>query len=67
MEKSGIVLAALGMVVVVGVLLAWPTQWLWNNALVGAVDGVNLIGFWQALGINILCGILFRNNSSSTS
>ena len=67
MEKSGIVLAALGMVVVVGVLLAWPTQWLWNNALVGAVDGVNPIGFWQALGINILCGILFRNNSSSNS
>jgi hypothetical protein len=66
MEKLGIVLAALGMLVVVAIVLAWPTQWLWNNALVGAVDGINPIGFWQALGINILCGILFRNTSSSS-
>jgi hypothetical protein len=53
------------MLVVVAIVLAWPTQWLWNNALVGAADGFNPIGFWQALGINILCGILFRNTSSS--
>ena len=65
MEKLGIVLAALGMLVVVAILLAWPTQWLWNNALVGAVDGINPITFWQALGINFLCGILFKNSSSS--
>jgi len=65
MEKLGLVLAALGTLVVVAILLAWPTQWLWNHALVGAVDGLNPIGFWQALGINILCGILFRNTSSS--
>lgn len=65
MDKVGIVLAALVMLVVVAIILAWPTQWLWNNALVGAADGFNPIGFWQALGINILCGILFRNTSSS--
>lgn len=65
MEKLGVVLTAFGVLVVVAILLAWPTQWLWNNALVGAIDGFNLIGFWQALGINILCGILFRNTSSS--
>jgi hypothetical protein len=65
MEKLGVFLAAIGMVVVVAILLAWPTQWLWNNTLIGAVNGFNPIGFWQALGINILCGILFRNNNSS--
>ena len=65
MEKLGIVLGAVGIVIATAVILAWPTQWLWNNALVGAADGFNPIGFWQALGINILCGILFRNNSSS--
>ncbi len=65
MEKVGIVLAALGTLVVVAILLAWPTQWLWNNALVGAADGFNPIGFWQALGINILYRILFKNSSSS--
>jgi hypothetical protein len=65
MEKLGVFFAAIGMLIVIAVLLAWPTQWLWNNALVGAIDGFNPIGFWQALGINILCGILFRKTSSS--
>ena len=66
MEKLGIVLAAFGMLVVVAILMAWPTQWLWNNALIGAINGLNPIGFWQALGINVLCGILFRNSTSSS-
>ena len=62
MDRLVVFLSAIGMVVVIAVLMAWPTQWLWNNVLIGAVDGVHPIGFWQALGINILCGILFRNN-----
>ena len=66
MEKLGVFLAAIGMVIVVAVLMAWPTQWLWNNALIGTIDGLNPIGFWQALGINVLCGILFRNSTSSS-
>ena len=61
MEKLGIAVAGLGVAVVIAILLAWPTQWLWNNALVGAADGFNPIGFWQALGINILFNILFKN------
>jgi hypothetical protein len=62
MEKLGVFLGALGILVVTAVLLAWPTQWLWNNVLIGAVDGVHPIGFWQALGINILFNMLFKNN-----
>lgn len=56
---------ALGLLAVTAVLLAWPTQWLWNNALVGAVDGINPIGFWQALGITFLCNVLFKSTSNS--
>jgi hypothetical protein len=62
MEKLGVFLGALGILVITAVLLAWPTQWLWNNVLIGAVDGVHPIGFWQALGINILFNMLFKNN-----
>jgi hypothetical protein len=62
MEKLGVFLSALGLLVVTAILLAWPTQWLWNNVLIGAVDGVHPIGFWQALGINILFNMLFKNN-----
>ena len=66
MEKLGVFFAAIGMIIVIAVLMAWPTQWLWNNALIGAIDGVNPIGFWQALGINVLCGILFKSSNSNS-
>jgi hypothetical protein len=65
MEKLKTLLLAVGIAIATAVLLAWPTQWLWNNALVGAVDGAEVIGLWQALGINILCNLLFKGHSSS--
>jgi hypothetical protein len=64
MEKLGAVLSAIVLLAIAAIILAWPTQLLWNNALVGAVDGINSIGFWQALGINLLFGILFKTSSS---
>jgi hypothetical protein len=66
MDKLGVFFAAIGMIIVIAIVMAWPTQWLWNNALIGAIDGLNPIGFWQALGINVLCGILFRNSTTSS-
>jgi hypothetical protein len=66
MEKLGVFFAAIGMLIVIAVFMAWPTQWLWNNALIGAIDGLNPIGFWQALGIKVLCGILFRTSTTSS-
>ena len=65
MEKLQALILAIGILLLTAALLAWPTQWLWNNALVGAIDGVKAIGFWQALGINVLCNLLFKNSSSS--
>ena len=64
MGKLEVVLAALGVLAVTAVILAWPTQLLWNGCLVGAVDGINPIGFWQALGLSFLFGILVKNNSN---
>ena len=66
MEKLGVFFAAIGMVIVIAVLMAWPTQLLWNYCLTPAVENLNTIGFWQALGINVLCGILFRNSTSNS-
>ena len=43
---------------------ALPTMWLWNW-LMPAIFGVTKIGFWQALGINALTGILFRTRIST--
>ena len=63
MENLTKVVAIAGLVVVMTVVLAWPVQLLWNSSLVPAVDGVNQITFWQALGINLLAAILFKNTS----
>jgi hypothetical protein len=64
-EKFEAISLALLMIIFFGVLMAWPTQLLWNGCLVQAVDGINPVGFWQALGINVLCQILFKNSKSS--
>lgn len=64
-EKFETFTMALLMLIVLGILMAWPVQLLWNGCLVEAVDGLNPITFWQALGINVLCSILFKNSSSS--
>lgn len=56
---------ALVTVVIAAVVMAWPTQLLWNGCLVPAVDGTHKIGFWQALGINVLFQLLFKSTSTS--
>ena len=67
MDKFLVVIGSIAGIMLLAMLLAWPIQFLWNNCLVGAVNGVNEIGFWQALGINILTSVLFKNSNANTS
>ena len=46
--------------VIIATVLTIPTQYLWNTCLVPAIDGINAIGFRQALGLNVLSTILFK-------
>jgi hypothetical protein len=62
----GLIFAGIAILVVAAVLMAWPVQLLWNGCLIGAVDGVHPIGFWQAMGLNFLFGILFKASASSS-
>jgi hypothetical protein len=60
-----ITFASYFLVVVLGsLLMAFITQWIWNEVLVTIVDFVNPITFWQAFSINILCDILFKSHVS---
>ena len=59
------ILAVVGIVGVLVILMAWPVQWLWNHCLVNAIDGINRIGFWQALGIVALFAMLRSKASVS--
>jgi len=54
-------------VIIAAIVMAWPTQLLWNGCLVPAVDGIHEIGFWQALGINVLFQMLFKSTNSVKS
>jgi hypothetical protein len=48
-------------------LLSWPAMMLWNGCLVGAVDGVQEIGWLQAWGLQFLFNILFKASITSKS
>ena len=65
MEKLAALVTAVAILAFGAIVLAWPVQLLWNYSLVGAINGVNPITFWQALGINFLFGILFKNSNSN--
>ena len=67
MEKLGTFLGAIGVALAVIFLLAFPAQWLWNNCLVPAVNGINAIGFWQALGLMILANMLVKTTVETKS
>lgn len=48
-------------------LLSFPMMWLWNSCLVGAVNGVNRIEWFQAFGISMLFSFLFKTTTSKAS
>ena len=62
MGKLTVVVAVIGIAVLFSFLLSWPVWWLWNNALVGAITGVNEVTWLQAWGISLLCAFLFKTN-----
>lgn len=68
---AGVIAIVIGIVIVValGALLALPVMWLWNGVLPNlfATAVVRPIDFWNAWGLLILCGLLFRSSSSSSS
>lgn len=53
-------------VVVLALLMALPVMWLWNAILPDITKGaVTELNFWQALGLNFLCSILFKPSSAN--
>lgn len=70
MEKlftvCGMIIVGFVFFAVVACLMALPTMLLWNW-LAPELFGLKELGFFQAMGMNLLCGILFRGGSSSSS
>ena len=70
MDKVFVVIGAaivgIAGILFLGFLLSWPVMWLWNNALVGAIVGVNEVSWVQAWGISVLFGLLFKTSVSNS-
>jgi hypothetical protein len=61
--------ALIGGIFLVGViclLLGLPVWILWN-LLIPSIFGLPSIGFWEAVGLNLLCSFLFKSTSTNTS
>ncbi len=61
-ETIAKVLLALGLIALLGILLGLPLQLLWNW-LMPTIFNLPTITFWQAMGLNIMASILFKDNS----
>lgn len=65
-ETLAKVLLSLGLIALLGILLGLPLQLLWNW-LMPTIFNLPTITFWQAMGLNILASILFKDNSIKTN
>jgi hypothetical protein len=61
-ETVARILLALGVITLLGILLGLPLQLLWNW-LMPTIFNLPTITFWQAMGLNIMASILFKDNS----
>ncbi len=51
-------LKILVLVLVAATVFSFAVMWLWNH-LMPAIFGLHSVSFWQALGLLVLCKILF--------
>lgn len=53
------------LLILIALLTGIPVYFLWN-ALMPDIFGLPEITFWQALGLSVLCSLLFKNSASSS-
>lgn len=66
---TALAIGGIALIVLISALLALPVMWLWNGVLPNlfATVAVRQIDFWNAWGLLILCGFLFKSSSTSSS
>jgi hypothetical protein len=65
MNTLGKILMVCGIGVALAIVLALPVMLLWNW-LMPVIFGLTKISFWQALGLNLLSGFLFKSSQTSS-
>lgn len=69
MNMALIFAAGLALMVAVGAALAVPVMLLWNGVMPNLFSPsiVKPIDFWNAWGLLVLCGLLFKSSVTSKS
>jgi hypothetical protein len=62
-----IIVATLATAILGAVVFALPVMWLWNYSVPSVLPGVRELDFWHALALGMLCLILFKGSSASSS
>ena len=60
------VLGAVLLAVVLGVIMAFPVKWCWNYVM-PYLFNLREIDAWHALGLALLCGLLFGTAKASST
>lgn len=60
----GMLLVFIILILIVACITAFPVKWLWNW-LMPILFNLQEINFWQALGLEILCSLLFKTIAPS--
>lgn len=66
MTLTGAMALVLIFLMLVALVLGLPVMWLWNSTM-PELFSVTTITFWQAVRLNILCGLLFKGTSASSN
>lgn len=60
-KTIGWIFAGIGIAAVLGLVLGYGLMWLWNW-LMPEIFGLPEIGYWQAVGLFVLCHLLFKGH-----
>ena len=60
------IIGGLGLIVFLSFLLSLPVMLLWDAVMPGIFPGLHEITWLQAWGLSLLCGLLFKSNTSSS-
>lgn len=63
MNFIGSAVTVVGLIILISLVCALPVMWLWDW-LMPTIFGLNEITLFQAWGLSVLCGLLFKNNTS---
>jgi hypothetical protein len=66
-ESTNQLASMLTIAVLASLLLGWAIQFLWNSCLVPAVNNINEIGYWQAVGLFFLFNLLLKSGNVKSS